>query len=538
MKAYIKAGNTSSKIGTYIKAKSSYDPDAQAFFTAAGITDNTQKNAINTLVINCKAAGIWTKMKAIYPFVGGTATTHKFNLKNPADTNAAFRLVFNGGWTHSSNGALPNGVNSFAESYLTPSTSLSANSAHLSYYSRTNVNLTQIEIGCQDVNAYTIIEARTANVSYFLVNTNTISGVADTNSEAFYLANRTASNVTNGFINSSKIFNSTVASSALPIQSIYIGALHNPGGAAQYYSTKQCAFSSIGDGLTDTEALVFNQIVEGYQYELGRNVNPFNPNYYNAAYNNETNAFLYASQITDNTQKSAVNTFVNDLKTAGIWTKMKAVYPLVGGTASTHKWNLKDPQDTNAAFRITFSGGWTHSSNGALPNGTNGYANTFFNLSTGFTSANKGSAGGYWRTALPNGNYFFGVNDPVGGINSRFWIRHVGVPNKDHYAGGLTVLRDTTITDYSGFSAMCRRSTTDMFAIKRDGTYITLATSVTTGFSNRTLPFAAQDSSGVYGSFSNAEIALGYISDDITQAEMTNLRTAIITFQTTLGRQV
>jgi len=252
----------------------------------------------------------------------------------------------------------------------------------------------------------------------------------------------------------------------------------------------------------------------------------------------DAQAYITAATITDTTQKNAVNQLTVDLKAASIWTKMKAIYPFLGGTASSHKWNLKDPQDTNAAFRLVFSGGWTHSSNGALPNGTNGYANTFFNLSTGFTSANKGSAGGYWRTALPNGNYFFGVNDPVGGINSRFWIRHVGVPNKDHYAGGLTVLRDTTITDYSGFSAMCRRSTTDMFAIKRDGTYITLATSVTTGFSNRTLPFAAQDSSGVYGSFSNAEIALGYISDDITQAEMTNLRTAIITFQTTLGRQV
>ena len=252
----------------------------------------------------------------------------------------------------------------------------------------------------------------------------------------------------------------------------------------------------------------------------------------------DAQAFITAAGITDNTQKSAVNKLTVDTKAAGIWVKSKAIYPFVGGTASSHKWNLKDPQDTNAAFRLTFTGGWTHSSTGALPNGTNGYANTFFNLSTGFTSANKGSTGGYWRTALPNGNYFFGVNDPVGGINSRFWIRNAGVPNKDHYAGGLIVLRDTTITDYSGFSAMCRRSTTDMFAIKRDGTYITLATSVTTGFSNRSLPFAALDSSGVYGSFSNAEIALGYISDDITQAEMTSLRTAVVTFQTTLGRQV
>jgi len=252
----------------------------------------------------------------------------------------------------------------------------------------------------------------------------------------------------------------------------------------------------------------------------------------------DAQAFITAAGITDNTQKTAINTLVLDLKGYLIWTKFKAIYPFVGGTASTHKWNLKDPRDLDAAYRLVFNGGWTHSNSGALPNGTNGYADTKFNISTGFTSANKGSAGGYWRTAAPNTGYFFGVNDPVGGNSSRFWIRNVGVPNKDHYAGGATLLRDTTATDYSGFSAMCRRSTTDMFAIKKDGTYITLATSVTIGFSNRSLPFAAQDSSGVISTFSNAEIALGYISDDITQAEMTNLRTAVQTFQTTLGRQV
>lgn len=263
-----------------------------------------------------------------------------------------------------------------------------------------------------------------------------------------------------------------------------------------------------------------------------------NPYAFGQSYDPDAQAFFTASGLTGATELNAINQLVLDLKAANIWTKMKAIYPMVGGTAALHKWNLKNPLDTNAAFRLVFNGGWTHSNTGALPNGTNGYANTFFNLSTNFTSANKGSAGGYWRTAIPNGNYYFGVNDPVGGNNSRFWARHVGVPNKDHYAGGLTVLRDNTVTDFSGFSAMSRRSTTDMFAIKRDGTYITLTTSITIGFSNRTLPFAALDSSGVYGSFSNSEIALGYISDDMTQAEMTSLRNAVITFQTTLGRNV
>ena len=79
------------------------DSDANAFLTATGITNPTIASAICTLVTSMKADGTWAKCSAIYPFVGGTATTHKFNLKNPADTNAAFRLSFSGGWIHSAN---------------------------------------------------------------------------------------------------------------------------------------------------------------------------------------------------------------------------------------------------------------------------------------------------------------------------------------------------------------------------------------------------------------------------------------------------
>jgi hypothetical protein len=114
------------------------DADAVAFLAAAGITDATITSAICTLVTTMKADGTWAKCNAIYPMVGGTATTHKFNLKNPVDTNAAFRLSFVGGWTHSANGALPNGTNAYANTFLTPSTTLTLLNTHLSFYSRTS----------------------------------------------------------------------------------------------------------------------------------------------------------------------------------------------------------------------------------------------------------------------------------------------------------------------------------------------------------------------------------------------------------------
>jgi len=53
---------------------------------------------------------------------------------------------------------------------------------------------------------------------------------------------------------------------------------------------------------------------------------------------------------------TAVDTFVKGLKSNTILTKMKAIYPFIGGTAATHKWNLINPQDTDAAYRLTFFG--------------------------------------------------------------------------------------------------------------------------------------------------------------------------------------
>lgn len=123
-----------------------YDADAQAFFTAAGITDNTQKTAVNQLVVDLKTYGIWTKMKAVYPFVGGTATSHKYNLKNPLDTDAAFRLVFSGGWTHSSTGALPNGTNGYAETYFTPN-AIMGTDQQIGFYLGTDTSGAYIDIG-------------------------------------------------------------------------------------------------------------------------------------------------------------------------------------------------------------------------------------------------------------------------------------------------------------------------------------------------------------------------------------------------------
>jgi len=246
----------------------STDSDAQAFITAASITDNTQKSAINQLVVDLKAYSIWTKFKAIYPIVGGTAFAHAVNLKTPGTYN----LTFASGVTHSSLGMLGNGTTGYANTNFNPNTSgATLNSHHISFYSRTNNNITEVEMGAAAGGNTSILEIRTTGTTYGAINsTASFTTFADTDSRGFYMANRTASNVLNVWRNSTKKATGTTASSALVGGNLYVLAYNNV--TPQYYSTKQCAFSSIGSGLTDAEVANFYTAVQAFQTTLSRQV--------------------------------------------------------------------------------------------------------------------------------------------------------------------------------------------------------------------------------------------------------------------------
>ena len=251
------------------------DADAQAFITAAAITDPTQQTAIDTLVKGMKADGTWTKMKAIYPFVGGTATTHKYNLKDPRDLDAAFRLVFNGGWTHSSNGATPNGTNGYADTKLVPSSVLTLNSGHLSFYSRTNTSTGVDDIASTvtgDIQNMRLIIKFGASLFSDINSTTQRVTVANANSLGFYQTSRTNSTSLKVYKNSSVFGSNTNANTGTqPITSLYLSAAHFNAGVTNY-SDRQCAFSSVGDGLTDTDAANLYTRVQAFQTSLSRNV--------------------------------------------------------------------------------------------------------------------------------------------------------------------------------------------------------------------------------------------------------------------------
>ena len=249
------------------------DPDAQAFITAAGITDNTQKTAINTLVVDMKGYGIWTKMKAIYPMVGGTAALHKWNLKDPRDLDAAYRLVFFGGMTHSSNGILFGGVNGYGNTFLNANTNLSLNSNHISFYSRTLTVGVQIEMGIFSGPPDKLLHIRPAANFISGAVTSATNFTTTTDARGFWLGTRRANNDREIYRNGvTQATNTGTDTTDYPILPIYIGARNFQATSIDFPSSKECAFASIGDGLTDTEAGNFYTAVQALNTTLARQV--------------------------------------------------------------------------------------------------------------------------------------------------------------------------------------------------------------------------------------------------------------------------
>ncbi len=252
------------------------DVDAQAFITAANITNNAQKMAINQLVLDLKAANIWAKMYALYPFVGGSATSHKFNLKNPLDSDLAFRLVFSGGWTHTATGALPNGINAFANTKFIPSIHGGGlNNASYSYYSRSNLaGGTGVELGAFTIapnNDTTQLVIDYLGSSYAAINSTFATAGAAAPPTGFYSTSRVNPSNVVTYRNGAILFTtSLISSNPTPIEIIL--ASRNDNGVPLLFSNREVAFAHIGQGLDATEQVFLYNAVQTFQTTLGRNV--------------------------------------------------------------------------------------------------------------------------------------------------------------------------------------------------------------------------------------------------------------------------
>jgi hypothetical protein len=105
------------------------------------------------------------------------------------------------------------------------------------------------------------------------VGTNRIQGTV-TDSRGYFITNRSNSTTFKVFRNTTQIGSTNTNTSqgwSSLTQSFTIAALRD-NGTANYFTNRQHAFATLGDGLTDAESKLLYECVDRYQKTLGRAV--------------------------------------------------------------------------------------------------------------------------------------------------------------------------------------------------------------------------------------------------------------------------
>jgi hypothetical protein len=231
------------------------------------------------------------------------------------------------------------------------------------------------------------------------------------------------------------------------------------------------------------------------------------------------------------TEQSAIDTLVKQMKDDGIWTKMKAIYPMVGASAGACAQNLK-----SASFTGVFNGGWTFASTGATPNGTSGYMNTNLNMLNDL-SQNNVHFSVYLRTDSQGVLAAGGAG--TGNDNSIMMYPRL--------AGGAYI----NLFSSGGNNAIAAASNSLRFRmLNRINSSVINYFENTTKF-NGNLPSVVGSNKNIYisalnssvnpltpGSFDNRENAFVSLGEGFDDTQALNLYNSVQAFQTTLGRQV
>jgi hypothetical protein len=225
------------------------------------------------------------------------------------------------------------------------------------------------------------------------------------------------------------------------------------------------------------------------------------------------------------TEQTAVNTLVLQMKLDGIWSAMKAIYPMVGASAAACAQNLK-----SSSFTGTFSSGWTFASSGLTPNGTSAFMNTNLEQSTNLTATSL------HLSYYVNGGTFT-ANTAMAGFtsstNSLLFVNAASLrtfcTNDSDFTGPSNINNGFYLG--SRVSSILRKG-------YFNGTSVVSSSAANTPVVNLNYFLGALNNGGsgfLHGNFKTAFSSIGTGLDD-TQAS--NFYTAVQAFQTTLSRNV
>jgi len=262
----------------------SLDPDAAAYLAdvvaSGGTTNPTIESAVDTLFTSLKSNGLYSKMLAMYPYVGATSGSHAIN----ALGNKSYDITWYGGMTHSVSGATGDGTNGYGNTNFSNGL-FTQDSLSIGFY---RVNNTQeirsdnMMIGMYDTTNRepTIILSCDRNDSYRLCLGDFYSlglTLNNGNLDGNYIGTRTTGNTSSSFLYRNNNLEITTTgdtytsdgSLTSPVYLFSYNLNNTPYGAA--FSNSTSAFSFLGEGLSASEVSTLDGIINTFQTSLGRN---------------------------------------------------------------------------------------------------------------------------------------------------------------------------------------------------------------------------------------------------------------------------
>jgi hypothetical protein len=242
-------------------------------------------------------------------------------------------------------------------------------------------------------------------------------------------------------------------------------------------------------------------------------------------------AVLAGGGTLDATASGATYQLFADLFNFGLWSKIDAFYPLLGGNSSGGQAvNGKTPGTRN----MTWNGGITFSTSGVLSNGSTGYGNTGYVDAT-LGTLNSAHLGAYTTSdvnfnTLPGGD--IGASD--GTRDSYLSIRNFGSAvgqlqssNSDYAASN---------SPSNGFNVIVRPSSTQLIVYRNGSSRGTQTINSTARVNTRPFYVMSINNNGLNTTPTTRQYNFFTIGTSLTPTEVSNFSTAVINFNTTLGR--
>jgi len=250
----------------------------------------------------------------------------------------------------------------------------------------------------------------------------------------------------------------------------------------------------------------------------------------------DAQAFWTAAGIADTNIRLSLNRLVMDLKYHNLWTKFHALYPMVGGNASAHSYNLKN----TAQFQIIWSGSPlpTHDANGVSFAGAQ-YGRTQLVPSATMT-LNSTTLFYYSRTNVAAATVVeMGSRNAAGTEQMQLLARLTGNFLTSDMYNGVNGRLQGAVTDSLGFILGTRLAVNDHRIIKNITQLASSATSTSLGaLPAFELYLGARNNAGTADLFSTKQCAFAGIGTGLSTVEAVLLYFIIQTFQYRNNRQV